>query len=52
MKAIKQYEYILLDIDDTLLDFQANEKESFVRVLNEYGYKNPLSYLPVYKKVK
>lgn len=51
MKAIKQYEYILLDIDDTLLDFQANEKESFVRVLNEYGYKNPLSYLPVYKKV-
>lgn len=51
IKATNHYEYILLDIDDTLLDFQANERESFINVLKDYGYKNAEDYLPVYKQI-
>lgn len=51
MKAASHYECILLDIDDTLLDFQANEHESFIQVMKDYGYENAEDYLPVYKKI-
>lgn len=51
IKAANQYEYILLDIDDTLLDFQANERESFMNVLKDYGYGNGADFLPAYKKI-
>lgn len=51
IKENNHYECILLDIDDTLLDFQANERESFIKVLNDYGYENAEDYLPVYKKI-
>ncbi len=51
MKASNRYTCLLLDVDDTLLDFQANEKEAFAHVLKSYGYEDALSYLPVYKKI-
>ncbi|GEM_PF-76957 len=51
IKAANNYEYLLMDIDDTLLDFQANERESFLHVLEGYGYEEPEKYLPVYKKI-
>lgn len=33
---MKQYQAILLDIDDTILDFQQNEYESLMQVFNDY----------------
>lgn len=46
-----KYEYILLDIDDTLLDFQANEKQSFAKVIGDFGYEDAEQYFPVYQKI-
>lgn len=51
MNAANHYEYILLDIDDTLLDFKANERESFIHVLKDFGFENAISYLPAYQKI-
>lgn len=50
-KETKEYEFILLDIDDTLLDFQANEEESFAHVMKDNGYEEVPKYLEVYKEI-
>ncbi|MBB3195508.1 YjjG family noncanonical pyrimidine nucleotidase [Roseateles terrae] len=37
-----KYRLFLLDLDDTLLDFQASEREAFARLLKSLGHDGPL----------
>ena len=37
-----KYRLFLLDLDDTLLDFQASEREAFARLLRHLGHDGPL----------
>ncbi|MFC4812328.1 YjjG family noncanonical pyrimidine nucleotidase [Paenibacillus sp. GCM10023250] len=36
-----RYKILLFDLDDTLLDFGANETESLTRLFRQYGYASP-----------
>lgn len=44
------YQVLLLDLDDTLLDFGANERESLGRLFQQHGYAFDALF-PVYQRV-
>lgn len=46
-----RYKILLFDLDDTLLDFKANESESLKQLFINYGYELTDEYLTSYKQV-
>lgn len=47
----KQYKTILLDVDGTLLDFAASEREGIKKVLEYYGYEATEERIQEYKRI-
>lgn len=45
-----KYKYLLLDVDDTLLDFELAEENAFKNLLHKLGVKFKKEYLVQYKK--
>lgn len=48
---MKSYRNILLDVDDTLLDFEAAERQGIHQVLSHYGFLPNEEYLARYKEI-
>ena len=45
------YKFILLDIDNTILDFDATEKNSFKKIIESYSMEYNSEKLDQYKKI-
>ena len=48
---MKTYRNILLDVDGTLLDFGASERQGIRQVLTFYGFQPKEEYLARYKEI-
>ena len=46
---LKKYEFLLFDVDDTLLDFQKAEFQAFNMLLDEYNIKYTDEYYEIYR---
>lgn len=46
---LKKYKYLLIDVDDTLLDFKKAEYNAFLMLLNDYNIEYKDEYYEVYK---
>lgn len=46
-----RYEFVLLDADDTLFDFQRSEREALTKVLAERGYPTDDATVALYSKI-
>jgi 2-haloacid dehalogenase len=46
-----RYKFLLFDLDDTLLDFKANEADSLKKLFEGYGYSFSEEILRLYHSV-
>ena len=46
---LKKYKYLLIDVDDTLLDFQLSEKNAFIKLLSNYNIEFTQEYYSIYQ---
>jgi 2-haloacid dehalogenase len=46
---LKKYKHLLIDVDDTLLDFQKAEQQAFIKLLSDYSIEYNDEYYQIYK---
>jgi len=51
MKREKRYKWLLFDLDNTLVDFNASSKDAFVQLMKKLRVKNPEKLYPIYNKI-
>lgn len=51
MEINKKYKYVLIDLDDTLLDFKRAELYAFNQLLNYFKINSSINYFELYKQV-